>query len=134
MDRLLQRSQVMRENAELDYKKAGIDNAYLEDCCFNLQQCMELSLKHAIRTQSPDVLEGILSSHDICAHLDLLNSLGVFLPCEERLRLHADRITGWESAFAAGDDFTASMEEIDAARDCADDLLNCLVGYPNRDR
>lgn len=46
MSKLLERAKVKRENAENSYKKIQLNDAYLDDCCYNLQQAVEMTLKY----------------------------------------------------------------------------------------
>lgn len=122
MSKLLRRARVKRENAESDYQKIGIDDAYLDDCCFNLQQCIELSLKYAVEMHGGRYVE----NHDIRAQMNILNKLDVSVPGAETLRQNAETINSWETSSRYKDDFIALIEDIDAVRGCADALLNYL--------
>ncbi|MGN0153712.1 MAG: HEPN domain-containing protein [Lachnospiraceae bacterium] len=48
MSKLLARAKVNLENAKNSYSKMGIDDAYVDDCCYNLQQVIEKTLKYIV--------------------------------------------------------------------------------------
>ena len=48
MSKLLERAKVKLENAQNDYDKIQKSDAYLDDCCFNLQQAIEFTLKYIV--------------------------------------------------------------------------------------
>ncbi|MCM1236727.1 MAG: HEPN domain-containing protein [Ruminococcus flavefaciens] len=122
MSRLLARACVKLENAEADYRKIEMDDAYLDDCCYNLQQCIELSLKYAVEIHGGRYVE----NHDIRAQLNILNKLGVQIPNEALLRQNAQTFNDWEASSRYKDNFFALLEDIDIARSCANSLIRCL--------
>lgn len=122
MSKLLHRARVKLENAESDYRKIGEDDAYLDDCCFNLQQGIELMLKYAIEIHGGEYVR----SHDIRAQLNVLNKLGVEVPGMELLRQNAQTFNDWEASSRYKDNFVALLEDIDLARACAKELLQFL--------
>lgn len=38
MSKLLRRAKVKLQNVENNYAKIGVDDAYLDDCCYNLHK------------------------------------------------------------------------------------------------
>jgi HEPN domain-containing protein len=48
MSKLLARAKAKRTNAENNYNYMSIDDAYIDECCFNLQQAIEFSLKYLV--------------------------------------------------------------------------------------
>lgn len=45
MSKLLARAKVDLKNANDDYKRMGTDDAYVDDCCYNLQQAIEKNVE-----------------------------------------------------------------------------------------
>ena len=119
MSKLLARARVKRENAEHNYIRIGIDDAYLDDCCYNLQQCIEFCLKYIVEMNGEHYVE----SHDIRAQLNKLKGLGVTLPFEPQLRYMASTLNSWEAESRYNDEFTAVLEDVEEARTLASEAL-----------
>lgn len=119
MSKLLARARVKLENAERSYIKIGQDDAYLDDCCYNLQQALELGLKYIIEMQGENYPE----THDIRAQLNKIRSLDMDLPWADDIRHLASTINGWEAESRYNDDFTSVIEDVDEVLDIARQLL-----------
>ncbi len=119
MSKLLARARVKLENAERNYIKIGQDDAYLDDCCYNLQQAVELGLKYIIEMQGENYPE----THDIRAQLNKIHSLDMNLPWADDIRHLASTINGWEAESRYNDDFTSLIEDVDEVLDIARQLL-----------
>ena len=85
MSRLLSRAKVKLENAENSYKKMDIDDAYVDECCYNLQQAIEMGLKAVVELNGLDIAE----NHDLRANLNVLNKNGTKLEMEKNIRNNA---------------------------------------------
>ena len=119
MSKLLARARVKLENAERNYIKIGQDDAYLDDCCYNLQQAVELGLKYIIEMQGENYPE----THDIRAQLNKIRSLDIELPWADDIRHLASTVNGWEAESRYNDDFTSLIEDVDEVLDIARQLL-----------
>lgn len=119
MSRLLARAKVKLEIAKNCYDNIGRDDAYLDDCCFNLQQSIEMALKYLIETSGRDYIE----NYDIRAQLNKLRSLDIEVPEEKDLREMASTINSWEAEARYFDDFTAVLEDVQDAMRIADSLI-----------
>ena len=120
MSSLLSRAKVKRENAENSYKKISTDDAYLDDCCYNLQQCIEFTLKFIVEENG----ESYVENHDIRAQLNKLKSLGLDVPERDSLRQIASTLNSWEAESRYSNNFLADIEDIDESRRIADALIN----------
>lgn len=76
MSKLLKRAIVDLEDANNNYNKIGVDDAYLDKCCYNLQQSIEKTLKFIVEMNGADYVE----NHDIRAQLNKLQQLNVSVP------------------------------------------------------
>jgi len=119
MSKLLARAKVKRINAENDYAKLDQDDAFLDDCCYNLQQAIELALKYLVELNGENYVE----NHDIRAQINKLKNIGVNLPFEADLRHLAAIINSWEAESRYNDDFTAILEDIKDVRILADKVI-----------
>ncbi len=119
MSKLLARAKTKRFNAENCYYKMGVDDAYVDDCCFNLQQAIELSLKYLVEMHGENYIE----NHDIRAQMKKLKELNAFIPCEKELRLLASTINSWETETRYNENFMALVEDIDDVRKIADEVI-----------
>ena len=73
MSKLYERALVKLENAENGYKKISQNDAYLDDCCYNLQQSIEMMLKYCVEMSG----ESYVENHDIRAQINKLDKKGV---------------------------------------------------------
>ena len=119
MSKLLARAKVKRANAENDYILIPDDDAYLDDCCYNLQQAIEFTLKYIVELNGCNYME----THDLRPQLNKLKSLGVSVPCADRIRHMASTLNSWEAESRYNDEFTSLIEDVDEARELADELI-----------
>lgn len=119
MSKLLARAKAKRFSAENSYNNMAIDDAYIDECCFNLQQAIEFSLKYLVEMSG----EAYIENHDIRAQMNKLKKMDKYFPCEEQLRLMASTINSWEVDTRYNDNFIALLEDIDDARAIADELI-----------
>lgn len=119
MSKLLARAKVKYINAKNNYKMIAEDDAFLDDVCYNLQQCIEYCLKYMVEMQG----EAYIENHDVRAQINRLKGLGVDIPEEEKLRLMASLLNSWEAETRYNDDFLAVAEDIDAVMQIASVLL-----------
>ena len=124
MSKLLARAKIKRINAENDYRFLSVDDAYIDDCCYNLQQTIEFSLKYLIEISG----ERYPETHDIRAQINKLKIMNQYIPYEEKLRLLASTINAWEAETRYNDKFVALIEDIDDCREIADGLINYCDG------
>lgn len=120
MSKLLARAKVKRVNAENDYHSISLDDAYLDDCCYNLQQSIELGLKYIVELSGENYVE----NHDVRAQLNVLRNIGVTLPFEDKIRHMAVTLNSWETESRYNDNFMSLIEDIDEARELADIVLS----------
>ena len=124
MSRLLGRANVKRRNAEIDYQHMGEDDCNVDDCCYNLQQCIELTLKYIVQING----ERYVENHDLRAQLNKLDSMGVSGPEEERIRHMASTLNSWEAESRYRESFFATLQDVDEAREIADALIQYASG------
>ena len=120
MSKLLARAKAKKFNADNSYNYISVDDAYVDECCFNLQQTIEFCLKYLVEINGEHYIE----NHDIRAQMNKLKSLGKFIPCEEKLRLMASTINSWEVETRYNDNFVALLEDIDEVRIIATELID----------
>ena len=120
MSKLLARAKAKKFNADNSYNYISVDDAYVDECCFNLQQTIEFCLKYLVEINGEHYIE----NHDIRAQMNKLKSLGKFIPCEEKLRLMASTINSWEVETRCNDNFVALLEDIDEVRIIATELID----------
>lgn len=120
MSKLLARAKAKRFTAENSYNNVSIDDAYIDECCFALQQTIEFCLKYLVELNGENYVE----NHDIRAQMNKLKTMNKFIPCEAELRQMASTINSWEVETRYNDKFVALLEDIDACRKIADELLD----------
>ena len=124
MSKLLARAKVKLENAERNYLKMTEEDAYRDDCCYNLQQAIEMTLKCIVELHG----ERYAENHDIRANIKILNRIGVELPCQKELRDMASTLYGWETESRYRDSFVSLTEDIEQARIIAKELISYCEG------
>ena len=117
MSKLFARAKIKKFNAENDYLHLSEDDAYLDDLCYNLQQCIELCLKYIVELNGENYIE----NHDVRAQLNNLRDIGVDLPFAAQIRHLAVTLNSWEAETRYNDDFTAVIEDVEEIRVLADD-------------
>ncbi len=119
MSKLLARAKVNLKNAKNDYIAMGTDDAYVDDCCYNLQQAIEKTLKYIVE------MNGVpyATNHDIRANINILNRMGALCPVEKDLRGMASTLYEWETSTRYRDDFIAVKADIDAAMKLAEAVI-----------
>lgn len=124
MSKLLARAKVKLANAENDYYKLSNDDAYVDDCCYNLQQTIEYCLKYIVEMNGENYVE----NHDVRAQLNKLSNLNVKLPFLDDIRKMASTINSWEAESRYNDNFTALKEDIDDAKKLANEMVQYCDG------
>lgn len=66
MSKLLRRAKTKYNNAQNSFSRIAEDDAYADDCYYNLQQCIEFTLKYLIEVNGKRYVE----NHDIRAQLN----------------------------------------------------------------
>lgn len=108
MSKLLARAKVRLVNAQNDYIYLSVDDAYIDDCCFNLSQAVEFSLKYLVEMNGENYIE----NHDVRAQMNKLKMMGVEIPFEKELRLYASLLNSWETESRYNDNFVALFDDI----------------------
>lgn len=119
MSKLLSRAKVNMVNVRNNYKMIPVDDAYLDNCCYNIQQAIELTLKFIVEIYGGKYAE----NHDIRAQLNKLSKLSVHVPMENELRNMAVTLNSWEAESRYMDSFTAILADLDDAIKIADELI-----------
>ena len=120
MSKLLARAKAKLFSAENSYNYISLDDAYVDECCFNLQQSIEFALKYLVEMHG----ENFVENHDIRAQINKLKKLDVYIPCEEKLRYLASTINSWEVETRYNDNFVALLEDIEDVRKIASELID----------
>lgn len=120
MSKLLKRAKVNRKIVADNYALINTDDAYLDSCCYNIQQTIELTLKFLIEINGGAYVE----NHDIRAQLNKLSKLSISVPKELELRNMAVTLNSWEAESRYLDSFTAVIADLDDAIDIADSLIS----------
>lgn len=120
MSKLLARAKAKKFSADNSYNLMSLDDAYIDECCFNLQQAIEFSLKYLVEISGENYIE----NHDIRAQMNTLKRLNKYFPCEEKLRLMASTINTWAVETRYNDNFVALLEDIDDAKMIAEKLIS----------
>ena len=127
MSKLLSRSKISLEHAKTDYLKINSNDCYMDSCCFHLQQAIEFLLKGIVEMNGAAYAE----NHDVRANLNILNRIGVEIPCEKELRVLASTLYSWETESRYKDSFIAATKDIDEVFEIAEKLSNYTFSLIN---
>lgn len=108
MSKLLRRAKTKLSGAYHSYRNIAEDDAFADDCCYNLQQCIEFTLKYIVEMHGKKYVE----NHDIRAQLNILKKIGITLPKEKELRLYAVTLNSWEAESRYNDNFVSLEDDI----------------------
>lgn len=111
MSKLLSRSIVALENAEHNYKLIQQDDCFLDACCYNLQQAIELSLKFIVEMTGQQYAE----NHDIRANINILNRVDYHISYETEIRNMASTLYSWETESRYKESFVAVITDVEEA-------------------
>ena len=127
MSKLLSRSKISLEHAKTDYLKINTNDCYMDSCCFHLQQAIEFLLKGIVEMNGAAYAE----NHDVRANLNILNRIGVEIPCEKELRVLASTLYSWETESRYKDSFIAATKDIDEVFEIAEKLSGYTLSLIN---
>lgn len=119
MSKLLARAKAKKFSADNSYNYISVDDAYIDECCFNLQQTIEFCLKYLVEISGEKYIE----NHDIRAQMSILKRLEKYIPCEEQLRQMASTLNSWAVETRYNDNFVALIEDIEDAKVIAEELI-----------
>lgn len=119
MSKLLARAKAKKFSADNSYNYISVDDAYIDECCFNLQQAIEFCLKYLVEISGEKYIE----NHDIRAQMNILKRLEKYIPCEEQLRQMASTLNSWAVETRYNDNFVALIEDIEDAKVIAEELI-----------
>lgn len=119
MSKLLRRAKTKLSGAHHSYCHIAEDDAFADDCCYNLQQCIEFALKYIVEMSGKRYVE----NHDIRAQLNILNKTGVTIPKEKELRLYAATLNSWEAESRYNDNFVCLKDDIQDVFEIAEALI-----------
>lgn len=111
MSKLFKRAKVQLSIANECHKHFADDDAYIDACCYSIQQSIELSLKYLVELHGEPYAE----NHDLRANIKKLNRLNVTVPMEAELRNMASTLYSWETESRYNDEFIALLADIDDA-------------------
>lgn len=125
MSRLLARAIARLDGARFYRENVAEDDAYLDSCCFSLQQSIEFALKYLVEQTGTPYKFG----HDISIQLNDLIKAGIHIPHEKEFCMAAATINSWETESMYNDSFTAAISMVDDFIAYTDDLLTFAKGF-----
>ena len=109
MSKLLRRAKARFESAKMQYSKIGDDDAYLDMCCFDLQQVIEFTLKFIVESSG----RRYRVWHNLLLQLADIDELGIVIPDKSFYLANASIINTWETQTRYFDDFTTVISLVD---------------------
>lgn len=122
MSKLLGRAKTKLHNVHNNYALMSTDDCYVDDCCYNLQQAIEMTLKYLVELKGKEYV----TNHSIRAQLNILEKTDSdFIPTEitQRLRNLAPILEAWEAESRYLDSFVGLKADIDEALTLAETLI-----------
>lgn len=109
MSKLLRRAKARFESAKMQYSRISEDDAYLDMCCFDLQQVIEFTLKFIVESNGSKYKVG----HNLLLQLADIEQLGIDIPDKSFYLSNASIFNTWETQTRYFDDFTAVISLVD---------------------
>lgn len=122
MSKLLGRAKTKLHNVHNNYNLMQTDDCYIDDCCYNLQQTIEMALKYLVELKGQEYI----TNHSIRAQLNILEKTDPdFLPKDltQKLRTIAPTLEAWEAETRYLDSFVGLKADIDEALTLAEALV-----------
>lgn len=110
MSKLLRRAKARFESAKMQYARINEDDAFLDMCCFDLQQVLEFTLKFIVEISGSRYKVG----HNLLLQLADLDRLGIEIPDKQFYLSNATVFNTWETQTRYFDDFTAVISLVDS--------------------
>lgn len=115
----MRRAKTKLSGAYHSYHHIAEDDAFADDCCYNLQQCIEFTLKYIVEMNG----ERYVENHDIRAQLNILKKIGAAIPREKELRLYSATLNSWEAESRYNDNFVSLEDDIQDIFEIAEVLI-----------
>lgn len=112
------------EHAETDFININCDDAYLESCCFNLQQSMEFLLNGIVEMYG----HTCALNHEISANLSILDEARIEIPYKQEIVDIVNLLDSWKIDGRCHDPFIELMGDIEDVMEYANALIKYAVG------
>lgn len=122
MSKLLVRARNFLDGAQFCYSKMATDASFIDQCCFNLWQSIDFSLKFLVEQEGVNYV----LTHSLKAQLNKLDQVhSKLLPdcLKEQIRCMANTLEGWRDDARYDDDFIATKDDVDDAMSIAKTLI-----------
>ena len=122
MSKLLVRARNTLECAQYCYHRMATDDSYIDQCCYNLQQSIEFSLKFLVEQEGANYAP----NHSLRAQLNKLDQVhSKILPddLKKQIRNMSTTLESWEAESRYKDNFIALKDDVDDAMDIAKTLI-----------
>lgn len=118
MSQLLKKSENNIAIAKYTWRSASLDDSFISNTCYHLQQALELALKHLLELNAIEYPR----THNIRVLLDLCHSINLpfEIPC--CVENKAPTYTNWEASSRYNDNFMASKTDVE-------ELFNVLPDF-----
>lgn len=111
MSKLLRRAKARFESAKMQYSRIDEDDAFLDMCCFDLQQVLEFTLKFIVEISGSKYKVG----HNLLLQLTDIDRLGIEIPDKQFYLVNASIFNTWETQIRHFDDLTVEVSLVDSA-------------------
>lgn len=112
------------EHAEIDFININVDDAYLDSCCFNLQQSMEFLLNGIVEMCG---LKCALN-HEIGANLSILDEAKIEIPYKQDIEDIVNLLDSWKTDGRCNDPFIELMGNIEDVMKYVNALIKYTLG------
>lgn len=107
MSKLLLKAKINLERAEDAYKRMSIDELYRDECCYQIQQAIEKSLKYVLEVNKISYK----FKHSLKPLIDIVENLSIKVPND--IKDKVDMLDSWESESRYNDNFYALKKDIE---------------------
>lgn len=109
MSKLLKHSERWLDMAKYAWQCASVDDSFISQTCFDLQQTLELALRYLLTLYAVDYHD----THDFEILINLCSSIDLPFEIPSCFKIKAATYNYWEESSREDDDFNASKEDIE---------------------
>lgn len=122
MSQLLKKSKINLDMASYAWRNVSVDDIYITQTCYHLQQTLECALKYLL------TLNEVLypRTHDIRVLLDLCHGLELSPTIPQCFEDKASTYTNWEASSRYNDEFMATKTDIEEVFKILPDFVNSI--------
>lgn len=119
MSKLLSRAKVKYSNACIDFSRVNEDDAFLDETCCNLEQCIDMCLKYLLEMNG----ENLFGTNDVRVLINKLSMCDAKIPYEDRLRSMSNILNDWDIQLTCTGAVEPTLDDVIKVKKIAENLI-----------